>query len=99
MIYELASIKIDPAKSNEFEAAVKSAAPLFKSSKGCIAMNLQKIIENDGEYLLQVTWESLEAHIVDFRNSQNFQDWRALAGPFFIEPPKVIHSNVVGNFF
>jgi hypothetical protein len=36
---------------------------------------------------------------VIFRNSDAFQTWRALAGPFFIEPPVVEHSESVGEYF
>ena len=46
-------------------------------------------------YLLFVQWETLEDHIVHFRNSENFAEWRRLAGPHFAAPPRVEHYEVV----
>lgn len=99
MIFEIARIKIDPLKSNEFEAAVLAAVPLFKSSEGCHSMALEKVIEENGVYNLRVKWESLAHHTEIFRSSENFQKWRALVGEFFIEPPIVLHNQIVENYF
>ncbi|HWU50190.1 MAG TPA: antibiotic biosynthesis monooxygenase family protein [Asticcacaulis sp.] len=98
MIFELARLTIDPAKAADFEAAVAKAAPFFQSAEGCHGMALERIIETPGDYLLRVTWESVEHHMVAFRNSDNFQSWRALAGPFFLSPPQVTHSETISYF-
>jgi hypothetical protein len=36
--------------------------------------------------------------MVDFRESADFQEWRALAGPHFASPPEVEHTNTVLKF-
>lgn len=99
MIKEVAMLTIDPAKAADFEAAVAKAAPFFKSAPGCHGMSLERVIETPGSYALVVQWATLEAHIVDFRGSDNFQQWRALAGPFFTQPPHVAHTEVAANYF
>lgn len=99
MIYEMAKIKISPQYAIAFEDAVRSAVPFFKSAIGCKSMRLEKIIENEGEYILRVTWETLENHTIDFRSSENFQKWRALVGEFFIDAPIVLHHETVGEYF
>jgi hypothetical protein len=38
-----------------------------------------------------VEWDSLDAHVVGFRESDAFSAWRALIGPFFASPPEVVH--------
>ncbi|RVU05420.1 antibiotic biosynthesis monooxygenase [Novosphingobium umbonatum] len=97
MIFEIARLTIDPARAADFEAAVAKAEPFFRADKGCTSFALQQVIEEPGVYHLLVGWVSVEAHMVDFRETQNFQEWRALAGPFFVEPPKVVHvRNVIG---
>ncbi|MDI7773927.1 antibiotic biosynthesis monooxygenase family protein [Asticcacaulis sp. EMRT-3] len=98
MIFEIARLSIDPARSNDFEAAVARAAPLFKSAEGCHGMALERVIETPGHYILRVTWATVDHHMVTFRNSDNFQQWRALAGPFFLEAPQVIHSAMTTYF-
>jgi len=87
MIYENAHIEIDPAQAEQFEAAVSLCAPLFRAARGCTGMSLERQIENPAHYILRVQWETVEDHMVHFRNSAEFQRWRALAGPFFAMPP------------
>ena len=43
-------------------------------------------------YLLRVEWKRVDHHVVTFGASEAFQKWRALAGPFFAEPPVIMHS-------
>lgn len=99
MITEIAALRIDPARAGEFEAAVAAAKENFRTAEGCHGMSLERVIETPGAYNLRVLWETVEAHTVDFRSSENFQKWRALAGPFFLEPPTVVHSETVGAYF
>ena len=97
MVFEIARLTIDPARAADFEAAVAKAEPLFRADKGCTGFALQRVIESPEVYHLLVGWTSLEAHTVEFRGSEAFQHWRALAGPFFVEPPMVVHvENVLG---
>ncbi|MFT4074502.1 MAG: antibiotic biosynthesis monooxygenase family protein [Asticcacaulis sp.] len=99
MITEIATLTIDPAKAADFEAAVASAAPFFKSAEGCHGMALEAVIETPGLYNLRVLWETVDHHMVTFRESDNFQQWRALAGPFFLSPPKVVHAETRATYF
>ena len=99
MITEIATLTIDRAKAADFEAAVAAAAPHFKNAEGCHGMSLEKVLETPGVYNLRVLWETVDHHMVTFRNGDNFQQWRALAGPFFTEPPKVVHGEAVGQYF
>ena len=92
MITEIATIVIDPIKADAFEAAVAEAAPHFQSAEGCHRMTLDRCVEDPTRYFLRVEWESVEHHMLIFRASQGFQHWRTLAGPFFAEPPVVVHS-------
>lgn len=62
-------------------------------------MRLERGIEDPAKYRLVVLWDSVDHHMVTFRNSDDFQIWRALAGPFFAEPPMVEHSESAGEFF
>ncbi len=91
MIREIASITIDPQRSADFEAAVRAAKPHFERTKGFIDFALVRSIEHAGHYKLVVGWESVDAHVVDFRTSEGFQAWRALASPFFLSAPSVEH--------
>lgn len=91
MIHEIASIEVKPGSEADFEAAVAKAVPLFKSAAGCQSMKLVRSIETPARYHLVVGWNSVEDHMVTFRESPAFQQWRALAGPHFASPPQVEH--------
>lgn len=92
MITEIAQIEIKPGMESEFENGVKNAAPLFQRVKGCRGMELQRSVEKPSRYWLFVSWETLENHTVDFRNSPDFQEWRKLVGHCFAARPEVEHA-------
>jgi heme-degrading monooxygenase HmoA len=99
MIWEIAQIEVKPGMEADFEAGVTKAAPLFKKAKGCKAMELQKSHEKPQRYRLIVTWETIDNHMVDFRNSPDFQEWRKLVGHTFAGPPEVEHTKQVVKGF
>jgi heme-degrading monooxygenase HmoA len=99
MIYEIAEITIKAGTQAAFEAAVGEAVPLFQRAKGCLSMRLEHGIESSEDYRLVIGWDSVDDHLIGFRESADFQQWRALAGPFFAGPPKVEHfETVVAGF-
>ena len=76
-------------------AAVRRAAPLFQAARGYVSLALQRTVERPSVYRLVVGWETIENHMVDFRESPAFQEWRALVGGLFAGAPKVEHTAVV----
>jgi heme-degrading monooxygenase HmoA len=99
MILEIAQIDVKPGMEAEFEAGVKTAAPLFKRAKGCQALEVQRSIETPTRYRLLIRWDTLENHTVDFRGSADYQEWRRLVGHCFAEPAHVEHTNKVMEAF
>lgn len=99
MITEIAHITIDPDRAAAFEAAVAEAAPHFRAAEGCHGMALVRVLEQEAQYRLLVQWETVDHHMVTFRETEGFQRWRSIAGPFFVEPPIVVHSAEVGRYF
>jgi heme-degrading monooxygenase HmoA len=92
MFLEIAQIEVKPGSEADFEAGVAKAAPLFRRAKGCKGMQLQRSVEFPQRYRLVVKWETVENHMVDFRNSEDFQAWRGLVGAYFAAPPAVEHT-------
>lgn len=99
MIYEIAEIDVKPGAEPAFEAGVTAAAPLFRAARGCLGMELQRSIEHPSRYRLLVRWQTVENHMVDFRESPAFQQWRALVGSYFAGTPRVEHTSVVLHAF
>lgn len=98
MIYEIAEITVKAGDEARFEEGVAQAAPLFLRAKGCHGVSLHRVIENQSVYRLVVKWDTIENHLVDFRNSDDFQEWRRLVGPYFEIPPVVTHSSATANY-
>ncbi|HEX8446664.1 MAG TPA: antibiotic biosynthesis monooxygenase [Sphingomonas sp.] len=80
MITEIAHLTIDPAQADAFEAAVAAVSCVFRDAPGCRGMALEREIEDPACYRLRVAWISVDAHMVDFRNSEGFQRCRAAVG-------------------
>ncbi len=98
MITEIAQIEIKPGSEKDFEAAVAQTQAIFKRQKGWKSFELHRSIEKPSRYRLHIKWETLENHMVDFRESADFQEWRGLVGPHFASPPEVEHTNTVLKF-
>jgi heme-degrading monooxygenase HmoA len=95
MIFEIAQITVQPGKEQQFENGVREAIPSFQRARGCKSMQLQRSIEQPNNYTLVVGWDSIDDHMTGFRNSDDFQEWRRLVGPYFLQPPKVHHVDTV----
>jgi heme-degrading monooxygenase HmoA len=92
MFWEVAQIEVKAGEEGAFEAAAGKAVPLFKRAKGCRGMQMQRSVEHPTRYLLVVDWETVEDHIVHFRESDDFREWRRLVGEFFASSPSVQHT-------
>jgi heme-degrading monooxygenase HmoA len=95
MIFEIVEIEVKEGEEAQFEAAVAKAVPLFKRSKGCHGVELQRSIEMPSKYRLVVKWETVEDHMVHFREAEEFMEWRKLVGPHFAAAPVVGHTRTV----
>ena len=91
MILEVAILHIKPEDIEKFEQAYPKVEPIFRSVKGYISHEMQRCVETKGRYHFLIRWESIDAHMVNFRQSPIFQDFRALVGPFFAQPPVAEH--------
>jgi len=98
MILELVDIRIQPGQQAAFDEAIQRAISTVASkAKGFQGFKVNKGIENPERYLLQILWDTLENHMVDFRGSPAFTEWRAIVGPFFAVPPVVEHFDLVAK--
>lgn len=95
MILEAAPLKIRPDQHEAFEAAFRKAQAIIASMPGYLSHELQHCIERRDEYLLLVRWDSLEAHEVGFRQSAQYQEWKALLHRFYDPFPTVLHYQPV----
>jgi heme-degrading monooxygenase HmoA len=98
VILELADIRIQPGQQAAFDEAIQRAiSTVVSKAKGFQGFKINKGIENPERYILQIFWDTLENHTVDFRGSPAFTEWRAIVGPFFAAPPVVEHFDLLAK--
>jgi len=98
MILELADIRIHPGQNAAFDEAIqRGLREVISKAKGFQGFKINKGIETPERYILQIFWDTLENHTVDFRQSEAFTQWRAIVGPFFASPPVVEHFDLVAK--
>ena len=98
MILELADIRIQPGQQAAFDEAIqRGIKDVISKAKGFQGYKINKGIESPERYILQIFWDTLENHTVDFRQSPAFADWRAIVGPFFAGPPVVEHFDLLAK--
>jgi len=95
VILEVAILNVKPGLQQDFEAAFEKAQGIISSMPGYISHQLQCCIEDPGRYLLLVNWQTLEDHTEGFRQSAQYQEWRALLHHFYDPFPEVQHYQTV----
>ncbi|MEP7271411.1 MAG: antibiotic biosynthesis monooxygenase [Acidobacteriota bacterium] len=91
MILEMAILNVIPGKEAEFESAFSEAKGIIAAMPGFESLELQRCLEQTNRYALLVQWSKLEDHTVGFRQSTQYQQWRALLHHFYEPFPRVEH--------
>ncbi len=91
MVTEFAEITVKQGMGKKFIAGVEASKHVFAQAVGCHGLKLHRSIESPAHFVLNIEWESVEAHDL-FRASPDFSIWRGNVGDYFAAPPKVWHS-------
>ncbi|MDX1734360.1 MAG: antibiotic biosynthesis monooxygenase [Halioglobus sp.] len=95
MILEVAVLDVRQGTEADFEAAFARASGIISSMQGYRGHELQRCLEKPDRYILLVRWQTLEDHTVGFRNSVQYQRWKALLHHFYEPFPEVQHYTPV----
>ncbi|MCM3584794.1 antibiotic biosynthesis monooxygenase [Mesobacillus maritimus] len=95
MVQETFLLEVKPGTEQEFEQAFQKAAALVQSAKGCIGSELQRCLEQENKYLVAIEWETVEDHLVGFKNSPAFEEMKSLIGSYYLHLPQVEHYQKV----
>ena len=97
MILEVAKLDVKTGMEIEFEKAFAKAQKIISSMPGYSSHQLQKCLEKESRYILLVNWQKLEDHTIGFRESDQYQEWRALLHHFYDPFPEVEHYTNIRN--
>lgn len=95
MVLEVAILNVRPGRAGEFEEAFGEAQTLISSMPGYRRHELRRCVETEDRYLLLVWWTDLASHTVGFRESPEYQRWKALLHHFYDPFPEVEHYTPV----
>ncbi len=95
MVLEVAVLEVVSDRVDEFQAAFVKAESIIASMPGYIEHELQRCIEEPSRHILLVRWNTLEDHTVGFRESAEYQEWKALLHHFYDPFPAVEHYTAV----
>lgn len=95
MILERAEI---PVKSGQEEAFARMMAErgagLIGSAEGCRSVRFGRGVESPGTFILLIKWDSV-AHHIALTQTEAFEEFKALAGPFFAGPSNMQHFELL----
>ncbi|MEN3304484.1 MAG: hypothetical protein V7603_686 [Micromonosporaceae bacterium] len=91
MVLEVALIDVLAGQEEQFAAAYGKAREVLVSTPGCRSARMTRGVESPSRFVLLVEWDSVEAHLENFRATERFTAWRGLIGPHFDGAPRVEH--------
>ena len=91
MVLEVAILNVIVGKEDSFEKDFKIAEQYISTIKGYIKHSLKKCLEEENKYILLVEWETLEAHTIGFRTSEQYLEWKKLLHHYYKPFPVVEH--------
>jgi heme-degrading monooxygenase HmoA len=91
MVLEVALIDVLAGQEEQFAAAYGKAREVLVSTPGCRSARMTRGVESPSRFVLLVEWDSVEAHLENFRATERFTTWRGLIGPYFDGAPRVEH--------
>jgi heme-degrading monooxygenase HmoA len=95
MILEVAVLDIRPESREIFEVAFPKAARIVSAAKGYISHQLQRSLDNPNRFVLLVQWQTKEDHVVGFRGSPQYQEWRKALHHYLAIAPNVEHYQLI----
>ncbi len=91
MILEVAILNVIQGKEKQFEKDFETVGQYICSINGYIRHSLRKCIEQENKYILLVDWEKLDDHIIGFRQSEQYLEWKKMLHKYYDPFPIVEH--------
>jgi len=95
MILEIATLNIKEGHEEAFEQDLAGASHLIAATPGYITHSLHRGQETPNQYKLFVEWETVESHMVDFRESENYTKWAKILTPHYLPERNMFHFTKV----
>jgi heme-degrading monooxygenase HmoA len=91
LILEVAILNVISGQEDDFLKAFSQAQGIISKMEGYISHQLKRCVENNSQFILLVEWENLTDHLVGFRKSKEYEEWKSLLHHFYDPFPTVEH--------
>jgi heme-degrading monooxygenase HmoA len=91
MVLEVALIDVRAGEEDAFTDAYRRVRGEVLTTPGCRSMRITRGVESPSRFVLLIEWDSVDAHLQNFRATDRFVRWRQAIGPHFASPPTVEH--------
>jgi heme-degrading monooxygenase HmoA len=95
MIVEVVMAEVRPSTEADYVSAFREASTHLRTVPGYVTHDLRRSLETPHRFGFTITWESVEAHMVGFRNSPQYQQWKRLLHRFYDPFPVVEHYETI----
>lgn len=94
MILERAEFPVKEGQEAAFaEMMTHHGCALLVGAEGCHSVRVGRGVENPSKFILLLEWDSVDHHIA-LTKTAAFDEFKALAGPFFAGPSNMEHFEV-----
>lgn len=93
-VVEVVLLALHDASKESFKGVMHSAIDHLRRAPGYLAHSFGPCAEDHQMYVLLVWWRSLDAHVLEFRGSEEHALWRLLLQAHLQSEPWVRHFEV-----
>lgn len=96
MTTEVIRYKVPAAQAAAFEAAYRKTEPILQNSSHCLGYRLLQGVEEPENWILLLTWDSVQGHEQGFRREPGFGQFFGLVKPFLSQVQEMKHYTTSG---
>ena len=94
MVVEYIRYTVPAAAADDFMAAYRQAGRVLDADPHCAAYEVARGVEEPGNFVVRIEWDSIEGHEQGFRSSPAFREFFAAVRPFFADIAEMKHYQV-----
>lgn len=94
MVVEMALLKAKGGAAESLRDGLRAAQAVIARAPGYRRSVFHRGLEEPDSFLLRIEWETLDAHMRDFRQSPLLAEWRSYFSEYLDGAPRVTHYEV-----
>jgi heme-degrading monooxygenase HmoA len=92
VVLEQIVVTVHAGREADFEVAMERALrTVMARAEGMRGWSLRRCVEAPDSYQVQLQWDSIEHHMVGYRQGKLAPEFRAIVLPFFAQPAEMHH--------